>query len=70
MSTPMVPPTRADRKRCDHGETRLFPGKGPHYALLRCVRCGKFLKWVSKADALNLTEGDLADALNEWAAGR
>jgi hypothetical protein len=31
-------------------ETRAYPGKGPHAALLRCIRCS-WSKWLSRVDA-------------------
>jgi hypothetical protein len=56
------------------GHDRLGPGKGPHAACLICVRCGRFIKWISKVALAELNElecelhqGDLTDALRRAA---
>ena len=36
----------------------------------RCPRCGRWLAWVGKSAFEDLTQGDLADALNRFAAGK
>ena len=50
--------------RCGHRDGRLGPGKGPHAASWICTR---WLRWVSKADLSELTQGVLTDALQRWA---
>lgn len=55
--------------RCGHDRGRLGPGKGPHVASWLCERCGRFLAWVGKREFEDLTQADLADALNRFAAG-
>jgi hypothetical protein len=53
---------RCPRCGCEHG--RLGPGKGPHIASWRCASCGRWLAWVSKFVFEDMTQGELADALN------
>mgnify|MGYP001793540937 FL=1 len=35
-------------KYCGSDRIQLLPGKGKHFAQLKCECCGKWQKWVSK----------------------
>jgi hypothetical protein len=49
----MESPTKC--KTCGSQQTRRGPGAGPHSGRLMCGGCGRFLKWLGKAD---VTHGD------------
>jgi hypothetical protein len=42
--------TRQPCKSCGTRTATIEPGCGPHLASLRCVACGGFVSWMSRAD--------------------
>ena len=38
-------------KRHYRHSSEVRQGKGPHYAALWCIECGKFVKWLTRAEA-------------------
>jgi hypothetical protein len=44
-------------QRCGSTATKLGAGKAPHTASLLCADCGKWIKWVGKAELAKLTGG-------------
>lgn len=51
-----------DQHHASCGElATIEPGKGPHAAALRCVACGGFRKWMTKAEFDRIATETLAE---------
>jgi hypothetical protein len=44
-------------QNCGSTLAKLCNGKAPHTASLLCADCGKWIKWVGKAELAKLTGG-------------
>lgn len=52
-----------DCPRCGNNTYRLVPEKrGPHFGTVECARCGRFVRWASRREALKAAGAPQPDA--------